>query len=222
LREFNGRLMKKIFLCALFVFCIQALPVSGQEGVPKSEPAGQQLSYGIVVDNSGSYRLILNKVIDLVKDVVEENKAGDEAFMVSFVGSDRIRLVQEFTGEKADLEDAAESLYIQGGPTAIVDALYFSAKYLAKSSNNAPGRQKVLILISDGDERQSATKYEDLAKFLKDEKILVFAIGIAEDKVFTKLLDRVTKESGGKLYLPKTTADITGSVKTLTADVRKK
>lgn len=214
--------MRKIFLVALFALFIQVWSASGQENPPAPSSTAPSLSYGIVVDNSGSYRLILNKVIDLVKNVVDEVKEGDEAFMVSFVSTDKIRLVQEFTSDKGDLNDAADNLYIQGGPTAILDALYFSAKYMSRSGANEPARQKVLILVSDGDDRLSGTKYEDLAKYLRDEKIVVYAIGIAEEKVYTKLLERITKDSGGKLYLPKTPAEITNSVKTLTADVRKR
>jgi VWFA-related protein len=217
--------MKKNSLSILFFLCVSVFTVFGQTDskstVPDTEKPGQ-VSYGIVVDNSGSYRMIMDKVVELVKDIVEENKEGDETFLVSFISTDKIKLQQGFTERKGDIHDAADQMYIEGGLTAIVDALYFAAKYLVKNANGEPDRRKILIIVTDGEERQSRAKYEELAAFLKDEKISVYAVGVADGKVFTKILDKVTKETGGKVYTPKTGAEIQAAIKSLASDIRKK
>lgn len=217
--------MKKNFLSIAFLLCVSSIAALGQSDAKPGVPAAEKpvpVSYGLVVDNSGSFRLILDRVIELTKDIVEENKGDDETFLVRFTSTERIRIVQDFTSVKGDLHDAADNLFIESGQTAILDALYVSAKYLVKEAKNEPGRQFVLVLISDGEERESATKYEELAKFLKENKISVFAVGISEAKVFTRFLDKVTRESGGKLYTARTAAEVSATVKSLASDMRKK
>lgn len=217
--------MKKFPLSILFLLCVSIITALGQTDAKTPTPDAEkpaQVSYGIVVDNSGSYRMIMDKVVELVKDIVEENKEGDETFLVSFVSTDKIKTQQDFTGRKGDIHDAADQMYIEGGLTAIVDALHYSAKYLVKNANSEPGRRKILILVTDGEERKSRAKYEELAAFLKDEKISVYAVGLADGKVFTNLLDRVTKETGGKLYTPKTVAETRSAIKSLASEIRKK
>jgi Mg-chelatase subunit ChlD len=224
-QEFENRQMKRIFLSILFLLPVLAIVASGQDGTKPAAPDAEKappVSYGLVVDNSGSFRLILDKVIELTKDIVEENKGDDETFLVRFTDTQKIHVVQDVTSSKGDIQDAADNLYIESGQTAILDALYVSAKYLVREAKDEPGRQYVLVLISDGEERASATKYEVLAKYLKDHKITVFAIGIAEEKVFTTFLNKLTKESGGKLFAAKTAAEIKATVKSLAADMRKK
>lgn len=219
------RKMKNKFLSIAFLLCISSIAALGQSEAKPAVPDPEKpvpMSYGLVVDNSGSFRLLLDRVIELTKDIVEENKGDDETFLVRFTNTERIRIVQDFTSVKGDLHDAADNLFIESGQTAILDALYVSAKYLVKEAKEEPGRQFVLVLISDGEERESATKYEVLAKFLKDNKISVFAVGISETKVFTKFLDKVTKESGGKLYTARTAAEVNATVKSLASDMRKK
>jgi Ca-activated chloride channel homolog len=218
--------MNRILLI-LLALCLQAASALSQTDPQKPQPSasgtpGVSLSYGIVVDNSGSYRLILNKVVDVVKNIVDENAGEDETFIVRFIHSKRIHVVQDLTRVKSDLNDAAENLYIEGGQTAILDAVYFSAKHLVKNLGTEGARDRVLILISDGDERESTVRYEELAKFLKEEKIRVFVIGMAEERVFTKILERIAKDTGGKVYLPKNAADMSSMVKTLSTDIRSK
>ena len=211
----------------LMAFCLLVAPALAQTEpqkpeVPQAAASPASLNYGIVVDNSGSYRLILNKVTDVVKNIVNENAGEDETFIVRFIHSKRIHVVQDLTGIKEDLNDAADNFYIEGGQTAILDAVYFSAKYLVRNSEEKPARERVLILVSDGDERESTIKYEELTKFLKEEKIRVFVIGMAEEKVFTKLLDKIARDTGGKVYLPKNAADLSSTAKTVSADIRSK
>lgn len=218
--------MKKISLLILFLLGVSTITATGQQAdaktiVPEAEKQ-VVVSYGIVVDNSGSYRMIMDRVVELVKDIVEENKEGDETFLVSFVSTDKIKLQQDFTERKGDIHDAADQMYTEGGLTSIIDALYFSAKHLGKKTSSEPDRRKILILVTDGEERQSRAKYEELAGLLRDEKISVFAVGLADGKVFTKLLDKVTKETGGRVYTPKTGAEIKAAIKSLSSDIRKR
>jgi Ca-activated chloride channel family protein len=186
---------------------------------PKTEPA--LLSVGLVVDNSGSYRLLLDRVIDLASNIVDQKGGDDEMFLVTFVDTSKIVLRQDFTHVKSDLHDAAENMFIEGGQTAILDALKFSARLFSESENAPANGQRILILISDGDERNSAAKLDDVLKFLKDEKIRVYVIAISDERLNTKLLERIAKETGGEKFVPKTRADIASVAKQIWPAIRK-
>lgn len=187
---------------------------------PIAEMKTSAVSYGIVVDNSGSFRLLLDGVVKIVHDIVEENKPDDETFLVRFVDSSKIDLLQDFTASKDEIHAAAEEMFVEGGKTAILDAVSFAVKHTAENAKGDAGKRRCLILISDGDDRASGAKIEDVLKLLKDEKIRVFTVGIADGKISSKILNRLAKETGGKSFEPKTRAEISVVVKELAAAMR--
>ena len=182
---------------------------------PKAEAA--PLSIGLLVDNSGSYRLLLDRVINVVADIIDQKGGEDEMFLVTFVDSSKIVLRQDFTHVKSELHDAAENMFIEGGQTAILDALKFSAKQFENARSDRP---RVLLLISDGDERNSAARIEDVIKVLKDAKIRVFAIGLADESLNAKFLERITRDTGGAKFIPKTRAETAEVVKQVWPAIR--
>ncbi len=215
-------MMKKI-LAAGFLLCLSIVNSFAQDkdaGKLKNETVPVSVSYGIIVDNSGSYRLLLDGVVEAVKNIVNENKADDETFLVRFVDTDKIYLSQDFTPDKNQIRDAADEMYIEGGKTAILDAIYFSAKHLSANANTESNRRRALVLITDGEDRQSKVKLEEVLKFLKGEKIQVFSIGLSDEKVYTKLLDKLAKETNGRFFTPKNRAEIPTVIKELTAVIR--
>ena len=193
----------------------------GQEQAKKPEPA-TGVSYGLVVDNSGSYRTLLDRVVSVVSDVVEENGPDDEAFLVTFVDTRKIVLRQEFTDRKSELHDAAQNMFIEGGYTAIIDAVKSSADYLAKNARTDAGRSRALVLVTDGEDRESQTKLEDVVKLLKDNNIQVFVIAMAEGKVVTKVIDRLTKATGGMIVTPKARGDLASAAQQISVAMRTK
>jgi VWFA-related protein len=174
-------------------------------------------SIAIVVDCSGSVRLQLDRTVALIKQIAESMRPGDEAFIVRFVGVDKISVKQDFTQSKSEIADAADDLYIEGGQTAITEAVEFAAKHFSESS--AKNADKTIILISDGDERKNSTT-DDVLSLLKQQKIRVFAIGISDLTVSAKVLDRFTKETGGKTFVPRSPADLSNAVVNIMAAVR--
>jgi len=215
--------MTKKILIIGFLVCLSIINLFAQDkdaGKLKNEAVPVSISYGIVVDNSGSYRLMLDGIVEAVKNIVNENKAEDETFLVRFVDTDKIYLSQDFTPDKSQIRDAADEMYIQGGKTAILDAVYFSAKHLSANANSESNRRRALVLITDGEDRQSKVKIEEVLKFLKDEKIQVFSIGLSDEKVYTKLLDKLAKETNGRFFTPKNRAEIQTVIKELTVIIR--
>ncbi|HQX57164.1 MAG TPA: VWA domain-containing protein [Pyrinomonadaceae bacterium] len=115
-------------------------------------------NYALVIDNSGSLRPQLEKVIEAGKILIDTNKPEDETTIVRFVGRDKISIEQPFTSNKADLVDALDNLYIEGGQTAIIDAVYLAVENVddyEKSKAQNDRKRRALILVSDGEDRDS-------------------------------------------------------------------
>jgi len=142
------------------------------------------VSYGLVVDNSGSMRSQLQKVIDSARTIVESNRPGDETFLVRFISSDKIETLQDFTSNKEALMDALDNMYVEGGQTAVLDAVYLSAERVAQyKKGNALNdrRRRALILVTDGEDRSSYYKERQLFESLREEDVQIYIIGFVNE-----------------------------------------
>ena len=124
----------------------------------------QPVSYGLVVDNSGSLRSQIGAVVTAAKYLVERNRPGDEAFVVRFVSTDNIRTVQAMTADSSALGEALDRMFIEKGQTAMLDALYLAGDYLSKNAARAADgkSRRALLLVSDGEDRASFYKVEQV------------------------------------------------------------
>ena len=189
---------------------------------PVQKGEKQPVSYGLVIDNSGSVRTLLDRVITVVSEVVEANGAEDEAFLLTFVDTPKIVLRQELTNRKSELHDAAQNMFVEGGQTAILDAVKVAAEYLTKNARTDGVRGKALVLVTDGEDRESGSKIDDVLKILKENNVRVFVIAIADGKIFTKVIDRLTKETGGQKFSPKTRAELVSTATQISTAIRTK
>lgn len=166
------------------------------------------VSYGFVVDNSGSYRIFLERAITIIRSIVDSNGIDDEAFLVTFVDQSKTVVRQELTSDKGALVDAAENMFVEGGPTAMLDAVRFSIDYLSANAKPDRNRTRSLLLITDGDDRGSAAKVETVIAAARNSNIRIVVIGMSEEKVNFRVLDRLAKETGGKAFYPKLQKDV--------------
>ncbi|HWS52724.1 MAG TPA: VWA domain-containing protein, partial [Pyrinomonadaceae bacterium] len=194
------------------------------------------ISYGLVVDNSGSLRSQINQVIEAGKSIVESNKPGDETFVVRFVSSDEIKIMQDFTPDKQSVSDALDDMYVEGGQTAIIDAVYLSAEHAAQHKKGNPledKRRRALILVTDGEDRASFYKRDQLFESLKEQDVQIYIIGFVNelerergfisksrrDKA-VDLLDRLAKETGGRAFYPTSLSELPKIAEEITKDLR--
>ena len=123
----------------------------------------------LVIDNSRSLRSQLSKVIEAGKIIVETNRPNDQSAIIRFVSSDKIEVVQDFTSGKNLLENALDNLFVEGGQTAIIDAVFQTAKKVEQyqsSDKKEDVKLRSLIVVSDGDDRGSKYNEEQLFKLL--------------------------------------------------------
>jgi Ca-activated chloride channel family protein len=196
------------------------------------------ITYGLVVDNSGSLRSQIAQVVEAAKTIIESNKPGDETFVVRFISSDEIKIMQDFTADKQALGDALDDMFIEGGQTAIVDAVYLSAEHASerRKKTGDPAeekRRRALILVTDGEDRNSFYKTEQLFESLKEEDVQIFVIGfvneLEKERGFisaskrskaVSLLDRIAKETGGRAFYPTSLSELPGIAEQITKDLR--
>lgn len=193
------------------------------------------ISYGLAVDTSGSLRTQLQSVIDAGKSIINSNKKGDETFLVRFISSDKIETVQDFTDKKDLLMDGLDSFYIEGGQTAIIDAVYLSAEHVSEYKRGDEGdrRRRALIVITDGEDRNSFYKQEQLFSRLREEDVQIFVIGfineLDKDSGFirksprdkaTALINKLATETGGRAFFPESISELPQIANEIVRDLR--
>jgi Ca-activated chloride channel family protein len=178
----------------------------------------------------------LDKVIEASKIIVNTNRKDDETSIIRFVNSENIEITQEFTPNKADVLEALDNLYIEGGATAIIDAIYLAAERVdqyEKSRNPNDRKRRALILISDGEDRDSFYKEQQLFELLRESDVQIYAVGFINElskeggfvgkspqgkaKAF---LERLAKETGGKVYFPNALSELNGIAQDIANELR--
>ena len=193
-------------------------------------------NYTMVIDNSGSLRQQIEKVIDAGKVIISTNKPGDETSIVRFVGSDKIEIKQEFTSNKEDLFYTLDNLNIEGGQTAIIDAVYLAAQMTdeyEKTKNSNDKKRRALILVTDGEDRDSFYNEQQLFEVLRESDVQIYVIGFIGDlskeggfiskspqakaKAF---LERLATETGGKVYFPNDVSELSTIATDIASELR--
>ncbi len=190
----------------------------------------------LVIDNSRSLRSQLGKIIEAGKIIVATNKEKDETAIVRFVSSDKIEVVQDFTTGKPALDNAFDNLFVEGGQTAIIDAIYQTAKKVEKYQNSGSKddiRLRSLIVVSDGDDRSSLYSEQQLFKLLRDSNVQIYAVGFTENlsdvpetgnlsrrQKARDFLARLAQETGGKVFFPANIAELPQIARDISGELR--
>lgn len=191
----------------------------------------------LVIDNSRSLRAQLPRVIEAGKIIAGANKAQDEVSVVRFVSADKIEVVQGFTPDKARINNALDNLFVEGGQTAIIDAVYRTAEMVEKYQNSQKKEDvkiRTLILVSDGDDRGSQFDEKMLFELLRNSYVQIYAIGFTNDlsdvpdaetgisrrQKARAFLTRLAQETGGKVYFPDSVEQLTKIATEISSELR--
>jgi len=193
------------------------------------------ISYGLAIDTSGSLRSQLQAVIDAGKTIINSNKPTDETFLVRFISSDKIETVQDFTPSKDLLMDGLDSLYVEGGQTAIIDAVYLTAEHVAeyKKGDDSDRRRRALIVITDGEDRASFYSQEKLFARLREEDVQIYVIGFVREldkegglirksprEKAVNLINKLATETGGRAFFPESLTELPQIANEIVRDLR--
>jgi len=191
--------------------------------------------YGLAVDTSGSVRPQFQQIIDAAKTIINSNKKGDETFIERFISSDKIETVQDFTANKDLLLDGLDTLYVEGGQTAVIDGVYLAAEHIAeyKKGGDSDRRRRALIVVTDGEDRSSYYPEAQLFARLREEDVQIFVIGFvneldAERGLIRKsprdkavnLINRLASETGGRAFFPQSISELPQIANEIVRDLR--
>ncbi|MBO0725354.1 MAG: VWA domain-containing protein [Blastocatellia bacterium] len=166
------------------------------------------VSMGLAIDTSGSMRPKLYTVSDAARGLIRQMRPDDEAFLVLF--NTDAELVQEFTSDRHELEEALRQIYAAGG-TALLDAIIAVADHAREKGRL---RRKALVVITDGLEKNSSVKEKAVIEAMKVDEVQLYLVGLLEGGEggwpFGKsqaskgkdLLVHLAEDSGGRAFFP--------------------
>src|SRR5262245_9600303 len=190
------------------------------------------ISFGMVIDTSGSMRSKLQTVTDASMELIRQMKKGDEAFIAQFKAEPE--LVQDFSTDRRELEDALGELFTSGG-TALLDAIIATADYAQEKANTKDGqrRRRALVVVSDGLEKNSAVKEKEVLDAIKEDEVQIYLVGFIDEdeegksffgkspsKKAKELLQRLADDSGGRAFFPKDVNEMQGIAAQIAKDLR--
>ena len=193
-------------------------------------------NYTLVVDNSGSLRQQLDKVIEAGKILVNSNRKDDETSIIRFVGNDKITIEEDFTPNKQDLIEALDNMFIEGGQTAVRDAIYLAAQRVTeyeKSNKTDDKKRRALVLVTDGEDRNSFYTEPQLFELLRESDVQIYVVGFVDDldsdagfirkspKAKAKsFLEKLANDTGGKAYFPTSVAELPAIARNIASELR--
>jgi Ca-activated chloride channel family protein len=185
------------------------------------------VSLALVIDTSGTMRSKLETVVQAVTNLVRADKPEDEVAVIQF--KDQIELLEEFTTDEREVEDALGDL-VAHGQTALLDAVLLSSDYVQKEGRR---RRKALLVVTDGLEEGSYYTYDQVAERLRQLDVRLYFIGFTNDldqtgSIFRKspkknaetLLGRLAEESGGRAFFPADVSEVGAISDEIARDLR--
>lgn len=168
----------------------------------------------IVIDNSGSMNKKAKLAAAIGKSIVDNLGTKDESTLIRFVSREKITIEEKWTPDKKLMHEALDNLFIEGGQSAVVDAVYLAFEMMQESESKARSQRHAIIVITDGDDRDSYYAIKDLRKIVGEADVQVFIVAftgaIPEPPPNDMLFSKNRKEAAEKLL---------GSIAAITAGI---
>lgn len=182
----------------------------------------KKVSYAVLIDNTGSMRSQFQDVFELSDAILDRIPTPSEGALYHFkseAGKKPSAVVAHglgWTQEKLLLKQYLSHLFIVPGQTALLDAIDLVADELNTRSTATGAGEKIMVLITDGEERSSKTKEKLVLQKLRDSNIKVYSVGLVRELDselgFTRksakekavgLMEHLARESGGRTVFSK-------------------
>jgi hypothetical protein len=199
----------------------------------------KKIAYGILMDNTGSLKSQFSDVKVLSKRVVNHIHPKGPISLFNFMRqstkNDPLAVVKagvEWSQDKNIIDRHIDNLAVEPGQTTLKDAIYSIAETLNAKVNldKDAFAGKIIILITDGEDRVSKIKEKQLIQALKESGIKVYAVGLVEEldlgsgfiksakSKAVEFLKKITRETGGRVMFPKKGTDTESLVRQLLAE----
>jgi len=141
------------------------------------QEADLPITLGLVIDTSGSMRSKLHWVNQSIHSFLNNSNRDNELFIIDF-SHDQAELLQDFTRDPDDVRDAIKEKMLAGGGTPLWDSIYLGLGYADKGRLD----RKALLIISDGEDKDSYYTFENVLERVKTGEIQVYFIGLQEKR----------------------------------------
>jgi Ca-activated chloride channel family protein len=127
-------------------------------------------------------------------------------------------------------------MFIEGGQTAVRDAVYLAAQRVSeyeKSNKTEDRKRRAIILVSDGEDRNSYYSEAQLFELLRESSVQIYVIGFINDldaesgfirkspKEKSKaFLQRLADETGGRAYFPNSISELPDIARSIGSELR--
>lgn len=179
------------------------------------------ISYGLVVDATGSMRPVFSTVIEVARMIVKSGKPDDEAFIVRLRDADA-HIAVDWTSNQKSLIGGLDSFDHASGKVSIIESLYSLADHFSSlpARPDSRLRRTALVVITDGRESDSKHTLGQLVSKLKAQHLPVLAIcmhqiprdaPIIVESTREKALHflrSLTQDTGGYFTFPKSGAEL--------------
>jgi len=179
------------------------------------------ISLGIVYDTSGSMKGIIRDSLKALNRFMETSHPDDDFFLIGF--NSRPELLEDFT-RQADRILNSLILVEPQGRTALYDAVYLGLEKVSQGTHP----KRALLILSDGQDNNSAYTYKHLRQRVKESEILIYAIGITDpwDDVSLQVhgfeaLGEITRMSGGRVFYPKSGLELSNVCAHIASELRR-
>jgi len=195
----------------------QKLAVFKQEDVP--------VSFGLVVDNSGSMREKRPQVNAAALTFVKTSNPQDEGFVVNFNDDYYLDTEHDFTSDIAEMKTALERIDARGS-TALYDAVIGSLDHLKKGTRD----KKVILVVTDGEDNASRHSLENAVEQAQRNDAVIYAVGVFGDedlkhdrramKKARTALSQLAVATGGLAFFPEDASDTEAICTQIARDIR--
>jgi Ca-activated chloride channel family protein len=181
----------------------------------------------LATDTSLSMRRQIEAVVYLAKLVAVSIAPDDSLMLESFISSDKIKREADFGSDRASLLKAIDNLYLEGGQSAVIDAVDVANDAIEKYTKDREHFRKFIVLITDGEDRRSYFTQKQLFEHLRKTGVQVFVLALQQDlqtksarEKASNFLNSLAQETGGNAYYPEGPADAEKDVKQIMVEMK--
>ena len=177
----------------------------------------------LLVDSSPNLKAEVSALQKAMEAIINELYSDDQMMVVGF--SETADILEDMTPDLAKLQATPAKIIRKGSPS-LFDALIAVADSLAGQANTG-FEKRAIILISDGHDSESKTKFDDALRALQEGNIVLYTLQVPDrtrgalvrDKPKPPMaLEQLTVGTGGAIYPFDKAAE---AAKTISDDLRK-
>lgn len=180
------------------------------------------VSWGVVLDRSGSMMEMLSEVYQASLHVIDEGTDKDEMFIATF--NEKPELISRFETDKHRLENSTLGLRADGN-TALYDAVFFALDEFKQGKF----RKKVLVVVTDGEDNASRLSFRKLIERAEEEEVIIYTVGMFESSGMRRFmnsnkdargeLEKLAQVTGGRAHFPNNPDDCQRVMKEIAREV---